>query len=279
MPHKERIALIDNDHTAIGITRQAELLDISRASVYYEHVPHQEDIPIMHAIDALFTAYPFYGSRRIRAALVDQRIYLCRERVQRLMRVMGLETIYPKKHVNTSISNTAHKKYPYLLRTVPIMHPNHVWGTDITYIRLQNGFVYLVAIIDWFSRYVLAFELSHSLATEFCMTALNRALHASTPEIHNSDQGTQFTDERYTAILKLRDVEISMDGRGRCMDNIFTERLWRSVKYEDVYLKSYQTIHEAREGLSNYFTFYNTTRKHQSLNYQTPKDVYFNNQS
>jgi putative transposase len=195
------------------------------------------------------------------------------------MRMTGLHAIYPKRRINTSSSHLLRQKYPYLLRTVDITRPNHVWGTDITYIRLQSGFAYLVAIIDWFSRYVLAFELSDSLETEFCMTALNRALQAATPEIHNSDQGTQFTDERYTTILTSRNVQISMDGRGRCMDNIFTERLWRSVKYEDVYLKSYQTIHEAREGLSDYFTFYNTTRKHQSLNYRTPKDVYFNNQS
>lgn len=278
MSHEERAALIDKNHDALSIVRQTELLNISRSSVYYEPVVNGEDIRIMHAIDAIFTAYPFYGSRRIQAELEDQRVCICREHVQHLMRAMGLEAIYPKKRVNISLSNTSHKKYPYLLRTVGITRPNHVWGVDITYIRLQNEFAYLVAIIDWFSRYVLAFELSASLETKFCMTALNRALHTATPEIHNSDQGTQFTDERYTAILRSQDIQISMDGRGRCMDNIFTERLWRSVKYEDVYLKSYQTIHEAREGLSHYFTFYNTTRKHQSLNYRTPAQVYFNNE-
>lgn len=231
----------------------------------------------MCVIDELFTAYPFYGSRRIQSSLTDHRISICREHVQRLMRIMGLHAIYPKRRANTSISDTAHKKYPYLLHTVLITRPNHVWGTDITYIRLENGFAYLVALIDWFSRYVLAFELSRSLETEFCMIALNRALRTATPAIHNSDQGTQFTDERYTTILQSHDIEISMDGRGRCMDNIFTERLWRSVKYEDVYLKAYQNIHEAREGLTRYFTFYNTIRKHQSLKYRTPSDVYYNN--
>lgn len=277
MRHEERTALIDRNHHTLSIARQTNLLGISRSSVYYRPVVDEEDIHIMRVIDELFTAYPFYGSRRIQSTLEDHRIFICREHVRRLMRIMGLAAIYPKRRANTSISDTARKKYPYLLRRVAIMRPNHVWGTDITYVRLGNGFAYLVALIDWFSRYVLAFELSRSLETEFCMTALNRALHTATPEIHNSDQGTQFTDERYTAILQSQGIQISMDGRGRCMDNIFTERLWRSVKYEDVYLKSYPNIHEAREGLTRYFTFYNTIRKHQSLKYRTPADVYYNN--
>ena len=182
--------MIDKDHDAISIARQAELLNISRSSVYYEPVVNHKDICIMRAIDALFTAYPFYGSRRIRATLEDQQIFICREHVLRLMRIMGLETIYPKRRINTSISDTSHKKYPYLLRTVAITRPNHIWGTDITYVRLETGWAYLVAILDWFSRYVIAFELSDSLETEFCMTALNHALGVATPEIHNRDQGT-----------------------------------------------------------------------------------------
>lgn len=230
----------------------------------------------MQAIDQIFTNYPFYGSRRIKAELEEYGISMCREHVQRLMREMGLHAIYPKKRMNTSNSDTARQKYPYLLQGLHIMRPNHVWGTDITYVRLIHGFAYLVAVIDWFSRYVIAFELSPTLDTQFCKDALVRALTIGIPDIMNSDQGTQFTDHTYTSILSERGVQISMDGRGCYMDNIFTERLWRSVKYEDIYLKAYQTIHEARHGLFDYFTFYNTRRKHQSLNYQTPADVYFN---
>lgn len=276
MSHEERIALIDRRRHALPIIRQAHLLSISRSSVYYEPIVNREDIRIMHAIDQIFTECPFYGSRRIRAALTDYGINIARERVRRLMRVMGIAAIYPKRRINTSNPDTAHQKYPYLLRGLRIARPNHVWGSDITYVRLQNGWAYLVAVLDWFSRYVIAFELSPTLDTQFCKDALERAFTIGTPDIMNSDQGTQFTDHTYTSMLSERSVEISMDGVGRCMDNIFTERLWRSVKYEDIYLKAYQTIKEAREGLAHYFTFYNTRRKHQSLNYQTPADVYFN---
>lgn len=189
------------------------------------------------------------------------------------MREMSLEAIYPKP--KTSVSSPEHKKYPYLLNDIHASFPNHIWGTDITYIRLEFGWAYLIAFLDWFSRYVIAWELSLSLETDFCITALNRALEIAHPKIHNSDQGVQFTSTGYTGILEESDIEISMDGRGRCMDNIFTERLWRTVKYEDVYLKSYRNIGEAREGLSEYFTFYNTERRHQSLDYRTPEKMYF----
>ena len=274
MNHEDRVSLIERIHPGISITRQAELFDISRASVYYEPKINECDIQIMHAIDRIFTQRPFYGSRRIKKDLEDENIFICREHVQRLMRFMGLEAIYPKRR--TTMPDTQHKKYPYLLRGFPIIRPNQVYGTDITYVRLENGFCYLVAHLDWFSRYVLSWELSHSLETPFCIVSLNRALKTAVPDIHNIDQGVQYTSEDYTAILEERNIKISMDGRGRCMDNIFTERLWRSVKYEDIFIKSYRDIDEARKGLSDYFDFYNTERKHQSLDYRTPADVYLN---
>lgn len=274
MSHDERVAAIDRDHPEINIARQALFLDISRSSVYYQPVVNEEDIRIIHAIDQIFTKRPFYGSRRIRNDLKDEGIFICREHVQRLMRIMGLEAIYPKKR--TSTPNIQHKKYPYLLRGLPIIRPNQVHGTDITYVRLEQGFCYLVAHLDWFSRYVMSWELSLSLETTFCIDSLTRALGVAIPEYHNSDQGTQFTSENYLNVLSAHDIRISMDGRGRCMDNIFTERLWRSVKYEDIFLKSYRDIDEARKGLTQYFHFYNTERKHQSLNYRTPAEIYLN---
>ena len=274
LTHNERVAAIDREHADISIARQSQLFDISRSSIYYQSVVNEEDVRIMHAIDRIFTKRPFYGSRRIRNGLEDEGICICREHVQRLMRIMGLEAIYPKQR--TSTPNIQHKKYPYLLRGVPIVRPNQVHGTDITYIRLEHGFCYLAAHLDWFSRYVLSWELSLSLQTSFCIDSLTRTLAIAIPEYHNSDQGTQFTSEEYTGTLESHGIKISMDGRGRCMDNIFTERLWRSVKYEDIFIRSYRDIHDVRTGLTEYFHFYNTERKHQSLNYRTPADVYFN---
>lgn len=228
----------------------------------------------MHAIDEIFTACPFYGSRRMVVELARANaMHVCRDHVRRLMRAMGLATVYPKKH-RGSEPNEAHAKYPYLLKNFTITSPNQVWGTDITYIRLAKGFCYLVALIDWFSRYVVAWKLSETLHIDFCLDNLTQALRHATPAIHNSDQGSHFTSPQYTDILHGKNIMISMDGRGRCMDNIFTERLWRTVKYEDVYLKSYTTTDEAREGLQRYFPFYNTRRPHQSLNYRTPEEVY-----
>ena len=273
MSHKERVSCIERDHPDLSIIRQADLLAISRASVYYEPIVNADDIRIMNAIDRIFTERPFYGSRKIHRDLQDEKIFICREHVQRLMRLMGLEAIYPKKR--TTIPHPEHKKYPYLLRGIPILRPNQVHGTDITYIKLEDGFCYLVAHLDWFSRYVLAWELSVSLDSSFCTDSLIRAMAVAIPDIHNSDQGVQFTSTEYTDILLRSNIQISMDGRGRCMDNIFTERLWRTVKYEDVFLRSYRTIDEARRGLTDYFHFYNTERKHQSLDYRTPADVYF----
>jgi putative transposase len=228
----------------------------------------------MNLLDEIFTACPFYGSRRMVVELErSYEIHVCRDHVRRLMREMGLEAIYPKKS-RGSEPNQLHKKYPYLLTNLSITTPNQVWGTDITYIRLAKGFCYLVALIDWYSRYVVAWQVSDTLHMDFCLENLNRALTQATPIIHNSDQGSHFTSPAYTDILTKNGIQISMDGRGRCMDNIFTERLWRTAKYEDVYIKSYATIDEAREGINNYFPFYNKRRPHQSLNYRTPETVY-----
>lgn len=227
----------------------------------------------MHALDTLYTAHPFYGSRRLRLALGDDYgIHICREHVQRLMRAIGIEAIYPKPH--TSVPHPDHRLYPYLLRNVPIIRPNQVWSTDITYVPLEIGFCYLTVILDWFSRYVLAWELSATMEVEFCVRALKSALTRATPEMHNSDQGSQYTSNEYLNTLEEKQIQISMDGRGRCLDNIFVERLWRSVKYEDIYLKHYPTITAVYDGLGNYFPFYNQKRRHQGLKDKTPEQVY-----
>lgn len=230
----------------------------------------------MTLIDKIFTDCPFYGSRRIRFDLGQiYKISIARDHVRRLLRVMGIEAIYPKSKPNTSIADEQHRKYPYLLRDMNIIRPNQVWGTDITYIKLEHGFAYLIAFIDWFSRYVISWELSPTLEIPFCLTARDRALKIATPEISNSDQGSHFTSAQFLEPFLDKQVKISMDGRGRCMDNIFTERLWRTVKYENVFIKSYRTLDEATCGLNDYFNFYNAKRPHQSLGYQTPASVYF----
>jgi putative transposase len=271
------LALVNKGHPDISIARQADLLDISRSSVYYQPVIDPEDILIMNAIDEIFTKYPFYGHRRIRKDLeTDHRIQIGKKRTIGLMKAMGLEAIYPKKKWHLSDPDKSERKFPYLLSGLPIIRPNQVWGTDITYIKLRKGFAYLVAIIDWYSRYVISWELSETLEIGFCLDNLNRALTIGLPDIHNSDQGSHFTSPQYTDILTGKEtIRISMDGRGRCMDNIFTERLWRTVKYENVYLNEYRNTDEARQGLSEYFTFYDEKRKHQSLDYRTPAEVYF----
>ena len=234
---------------------------------------NEEDLAALHALDQLYTKRPFYGSRNMRHALRDKYgIFIGRDHVRRLMRVLGMEAIYPKK--NTSLPAPGHQIYPYLLRGYEIYRPNQVWGTDITYIRMEQGFCYLTAIIDWYSRYVVAWELSGTMETGFCTRALRSALSRAIPDIHNSDQGSQYTSHEYTKVLKQQKIQISMDGRGRCMDNIFTERLWRTVKYEDIYLKQYRTIEEVRSGLTHYFPFYNEDRPHQSLKYKTPGEIY-----
>jgi len=271
--HETRVSLLERE-ADISLTRQAQLLDISRSSLYYQPQVNQADLAAMRAIDIEFTKSPFYGSRRMKVVLErDHGIDLCREHIIRLMRLMGLEALYPKQ--NTSKPDHLHRVYPYLLSKLTAEYPNHIWGTDITYIRLQKGFCYLVAIIDWFSRYVVHWELSPTLEIPFCLDNVKAALKIGTPTIHNSDQGSHFTSPQYLDPLIEKDVAISMDGRGRCMDNIFTERLWRSVKYECVYLNEFTTLADASLSLTNYFTFYNATRPHQALNYQTPESLYF----
>jgi len=274
--YRERAALIGKAEPSVPLSRQAELMDISRSSIYYQPKIDPEDILIMNAIDEIFTACPFYGHRRIREDLkAEHEIFIGRKRTLSLMKEMGLEAIYPKKKLNLSLPDSQHKKFPYLLTDVKIIKPNQVWGTDITYIRMKNGFAYLTAILDWFSRYVIAWRLSPTLENDFCIQALKEALKINIPNFHNSDQGSQFTSFEYLEILEQALVNISMDGRGRCMDNIFTERLWRTVKYENVYLNDYLDYEETHYGLSEYFTFYNEKRKHQSLNYKAPAQIYF----
>lgn len=229
---------------------------------------------LQHALDRLYTAHPFYGQRRLRIAL--ERAYgitAGRDRIRSAMRTLGLAALYAKP--KTSKPHPYHRIYPYLLRNITAAYPDHIWGTDITYIRIRGGFCYLVAILDWYSRYVLAWNVSETMQSAFCIDTLADALSQATPLFHNSDQGSQFTDKEYLSMLAARpDIRISMDGRGRCFDNIFTERLWRSVKYENVYLNEYATVDEVRTGIGRYFRFYNNERPHQSLAYKTPREWY-----
>lgn len=271
----DRKLLVERDHESLTLARQAQLLDIARSTIY---VPpplwSAEDLSILSALDKEYTDHPEYGVLKLIHVLCrDHNIDIGKDRLRTLRRVLGLETIYPKPR--TSIPFIGHRVHPYLLRDYRISRPNEVWGTDITYIRIDGGFCYLAAIIDWYSRAVIAWRVSSTLETAFCIEMLEAALETGTPHIHNSDQGVQYTDEDYTDVLKAHDVLISMDGRGRCMDNIFTERLWRSVKYENVYTHGYTTIGEVREGLDRYFTHYNTSRPHQSLGYRTPHMVHY----
>lgn len=268
--------MANKHHLDISLLRQAELLNISRSSCYYEPTVSEEDIAAMNAIDEIYTACPFYGHRRMVPELRETYgLPVGKKKVISLMKQMGLSAIYPKKKLHLSAADSKHKKYPYLLRGLPIVGVNQVWGTDITYVRLRKRFCYLVAIIDWFSRYVVAWRLSPTLATHFCVQALEEALQAAVADIHNSDQGVQFTDKDYIAVLEKHNVTISMDGRGRCMDNIFTERLWRTVKQENIYLNDYADFDEAEDGFKDYFKFYNERRRHQSLEYKTPAQIYF----
>jgi putative transposase len=265
--------MIDRTTHDLSLTRQAELLGMSRSGLYYQPVIDPHDDFLKRRIDEIYTTMPFYGSRRIAKALTRQGHPTGRKRTQRLMEEMGIEAIYPKP--NLSIPHPGHVIYPYLLRGVTIDRPDQVWSSDITYIRLAKGFVYLTAIMDWYSRYVLSWELSTSMEAAFCVRALERALSGGKPDIFNTDQGPQFTCHDYTTCLLNEEVLISMDGRGRCMDNIFIERLWRSLKYDEVYLNDYQTVNDARKGIDRYFGLYNTERLHQSLGYQTPYEVYY----
>jgi len=269
--------LIEPGLSDIPVYRQCELLGLSRSAYYY--APRGEsyfNLMLMRLIDEQYTRTPFYGVERMTAWLRRQGYEVNPKRVRRLMRLMDLEPIYPKPRLSTA--KKGHKKYPYLLNGLVIDRPDHIWCADITYIRLALGFVYLVAIMDWFSRYVLNWELSIVLEKEFCLKALDNALKISKPDIFNTDQGVQFTSLEFTGRLEAESIRISMDGRGRVFDNIFVERLWRTVKYEEVYPKNYQTVREAKTELAKYFHFYNTERLHESLGYRTPYEVYFEEQ-
>lgn len=261
---------------SLALTRQCELAGITRSTVYAPRLvaaPAEQESTLMREIDAEYTRHPFYGSRRMTVYLRTIGHQVNRKRIRRLMGILGLAGMAPGP--NTSRPSPQHRIYPYLLRGVAVTRPNQVWSTDITYIRLARGFVYLVAIIDWYSRKVLAWRLSNTLDSGFCVDCLEQALQTyGSPEIFNSDQGCQFTSEAFTGVLKDHSITISMDGRGRALDNIFVERLWRSVKYEDVYLKGYSTMPEAQLGLTQYFLFYNRARTHQSLDYKTTDDAY-----
>lgn len=274
MGRDERIALVERAGGELPLSVQAELLGVSRSSLYYRPVaPAPEEIALKHRIDEIYTASPFYGSRRITAELRREEFGVNRKAVQRHMREMGIEAIGPKPHL--SQPSGEHRIFPYLLRDTVAAAPNHIWGIDITYIRLVKGWMYLVAILDWFSRFVLAWELDSALDLDFVLAAVDRALAHATPQIWNSDQGSHFTSPRYLDRLLSRDIQVSMDGKGRALDNIFTERLWRSVKYEEVYLAEYDSPRAAHRGLHRYFDFYNHRRLHQALGYRTPAEVYF----
>jgi len=268
LPVRERTLLIDRDNRKIPVARQAELLGIARSTVYYKPVVDEYNLKLMHLIDEKFSRTPFYGSRRMREMLRRKGYRVTRKRVQRLMHLMGIEAIYPKR--NLSRPHPGHKIYPYLLRNQKIQEVNQVWSTDITYIRMKHGWLYLVVIMDWMSRFVLSFKLSTTLEVDFCIQALQEALKVGTPRIFNSDQGSQFTSLAFLKHLEEKGIQISMDGRGRAMDNTFTERLWRSLKYEEVYINDYETVRDAKEGIKRYISFYNRERPHQSLSYKTP---------
>ena len=273
MSRERRREMVDRQHPTLSTLRQCALLGISRSSLYYRPKGTScEDLALMKLIDQQYLATPFYGSRRMAVWFNRQGHQVSRKRVQRLMRTMGLAAIY--RRPRTSQPAPGHKVYPYLLGGMEITRPNHVWAADITYIPMAKGFLYLVAIMDWYSRYVLALNLSNTLDAEFCFQALEEALSKGKPEIFNTDQGSQFTSEAFTGLLEQHEVKISMDGKGRYADNIFVERLWRTVKYEEVYLKAYSNGREAKAGIGAYFHFYNTQRPHQALDYRTPAEVF-----
>jgi len=260
----------------VSVTRQCKLLDLSRSGVYYKPVPLKKiDMDLMRQIDEIHLLYPFYGSRKIRNELWSKGYDVGRDRVRRLMLRMGIEALYIKPRL--SIAHPGHLKYPYLLRGIEITEANHVWAADITYIPMAKGFCYLVAIMDWASRRVLSWRLSNTLDSSFCVEALEEAIEKyGCPRIFNTDQGSQFTAEVFTETLRTRDISISMDGKGRWMDNVFIERLWKSVKYEDIYIRAYGSMTEVRKGLASYFQFYNEKRWHQNFDRKTPAMVYSN---
>ena len=265
--------MIELDYAELSLRRQCELIGLPRSTYYYEPASESEfNLRLMRLIDEQYLKTPFYGWPRMTAHLRRQGYEVNHKRVQRLMQLMGMQAIYPKP--KTAVRGQVHKIYPYLLRDLEVMQPNQVWSADITYVPMQHGFMYLVAILDWFSRYVLAWQLSNTLDIRFCLDALQQALLLGQPEIFNTDQGVQFTAQEFTARLEGAGIRISMDGRGRALDNIFIERLWRSVKYEDIYLNDYASVPELDAGLRAYFQFYNQDRPHQNLGYRTPAEVH-----
>ena len=274
MSRAVRLDMIDRQHPDLPVIKQCTLLNLARSTVYYHQSPtSEEDLALMRLIDEQYLRTPSYGSRRMVEMLRRQGKIVNRKRVQRLMRQMGIEAIYQKP--NTSKKHPENRVYPYLLRDLKIDRVNQVWCTDITYIPMAKGFLYLVAIMDWSSRYVLSWRVSNTMDADFCVEALEEALaRYGRPEIFNTDQGSQFTSEAFTGTLQRHGVAISMDGKGRFMDNIFIERLWRSLKYEEVFVKAYATVAEARKGIGEYIVHYNSDRPHQSLKYQTPREVF-----
>jgi len=267
--------MIDPEHD-LPIKQQAEVLDISRSTVYCEPRPiSEEDLCLMRRIDELHLNYPFAGSRMLRGLLWQQGLKVGRRHIKTLMKRMGIEAIYRKP--NTSKPAPGHRIYPYLLRDMAVTRPNQVWAMDLTYIPMARGFIYLAAVVDWFSRRVLAWRLSITMEASFCIEALEEALSKNEkPEIFNTDQGSQFTSDDFTGLLRKSGIDISMDGRGRWRDNVFVERVWKSIKYEEVYLHAYETVQEARISIGRYMEFYNSIRPHSSLNGFTPDQVYFN---
>lgn len=264
---------MDVNHDTLSIVRQCQLLGLPRSTCYYRGAGESErNLELMRLLDEQYMQTPFYGSRRMAWWLQEQGYKVNRKRIQRLLRLMGLEAVYPRPR--TSDPNLEHRIYPYLLRNVAISQVNQVWSADITYIPMSRGFMYLVAILDWHSRYVVAWRLSNSLDSDFCVEALQAALAVGEPQIFNTDQGCQFTSRAFTSVLEQRQIAISMDGRGRALDNVFIERLWWSVKYEDVYLRSYETVLELEAGLASYFEFYCRRRPHSSLENRKPWEVY-----
>jgi len=265
--------MVDHKHPSLSVVRQCRLLGVSRSGLYYQPVAvPEEDLAFMKLIDRQYLSTPFYGARRIAAWLRRQHYKVNRKRVRRLMITMGLKAIY--RHPKTSMPAPGDKVYPYLLRGTEVTRPNQAWAADITYIPMERGFLYLVAIIDWYSRYVLSWRLSNTLDVGFCVEAAEEALRHGRPDIFNTDQGAQFTSEAFTGLLERHSIRISMDGRGSYNDNLFIERLWRSLKYEEVYLKSYRDGKEARAGIGSYFRFYDNERPHQAHSYRTPAEVY-----
>jgi len=271
---EEKRAMIEPKHPEISVSRQCELIGLNRSMWYYRPVDEsEEDLLAKRLIDEQYTSTPFYGTRRMKVHLKSKGLDINRKRVTRLMREMGIQAIYPKPKL--SMSDSGHKIYPYLLRGLSISRPDQVWSSDITYIRMSKGFVYLTAVMDWYSRYVLSWSISNTMDVHFCLDALHKALLKSRPEIFNTDQGSQYTSTAFTDMLINEDIRISMDSRGRAFDNIFIERLWRSVKYEEVYLNEYESVKHVVQGITRYFEFYNTERPHQSLGYKTPYEVHY----